>query len=866
MSDLVTLIIDGIEVTVPKGTLVVDAAKKIGVDIPVFCYHPKMEPVGMCRMCLVEIGTPMRDRTTGEPVLDEEGNVKINFARTLQTGCTVPVSEGMVVRMSTDAVEEGRDNILEFLLTSHPLDCPICDKGGECPLQNLTMRHGPGVSRMAYENKLQLPKHVPLGELILLDRERCIQCARCTRFQAEIVDDPVIAFHNRGRRLEIVTNSDPGFDSIWSGNTTDVCPVGALTTVDFRFQARPWEMTPVASICPHCPVGCNTTMSTRLEARSGGRTVIKRIMPRQNEMVNEIWMCDKGRFVHHFADTPDRLMQPLVRREGKLVEASWEEALDLVAGRLQQSKGAIAGIAGARLSNEDLFLFQKVLRHGLDSNDLDIGSPRVGGAEVVARVGIARGSNLQGLGVGDAILVVASDLHQEAPVWWLRVKQATERGATLVVLNARPTRLDKYAHHVLHYKAGASLGYVRRLLNAAKIALNGEEQDLVQAAAAALVQANNLVVFYGGEGLSYTETEQLAQALANLLLVKNEEGINHAGRLNNGLIAVWPQANGQGARDMGVSPSFGPGYVPVDASGRDRDALYAAAAEGAIKALYVVGADPIGDGLLADRSHVDFLVVQELFLTETAAQADVVLPAQSWAEREGTYTNGERRVQRFYPAIPVVGDSRADWQILASVGERVGLGKVPFAAGLVFREIAEEVPQYAGMTYRTLAESVEQWPPVGDNDLYFAGTSYDNRSGVGVQWPVSAESEDGLEQYALAPETAVPADDGLAVVEARTLYRPGILIARTKLLAERIVKPSLLLHPDDAAALQIENGDVVSARIGDRQGELQADVSADWGTPGLAVVRAVDLAPGLVQIEIIEVTKDSDAVHELPVT
>ncbi len=867
MSDLVTLTIDGVEVTVPKGTLVVDAAKHVDIDIPVFCYHPKMEPVGMCRMCLVEIGTPMRDRETGEPVLDEEGNPKINFGRTLQTGCTVPVSDGMVVRTTTEVVEDARDDILEFLLTSHPLDCPICDKGGECPLQNLTMRHGPGVSRMAFENKMKLPKHVPLGELIFLDRERCIQCARCTRFQAEIVDDPVIAFHNRGRRLEIVTNSEPGFDSIWSGNTTDVCPVGALTTADFRFEARPWELTPVASICPHCPVGCNTTMETRMEARSGGRTVIKRIMPRQNEMVNEIWICDKGRFVHHFADAPDRLQQPLVRRNGELVETSWPEALDLVAGRLQQSKGAVAGLAGDRLSNEDLFLFQRLLRQGLQSNDIDVANPRIAGAEIVARAGLAKGSNLQGLGRGDAVLVVASDLHQEAPVWWLRVKQAADRGATLVVLNARPTRLDDYAAHVLHYAPRTALDLVRRLLNAAKIALNGDEQDAVQAAASTLIKANNLVVFYGGEGLTYDETEELAKALANLLLVKNEDGAKHAGRINNGLVAVWPHGNGQGARDMGVSPHYGPGYQPLDAAGRDRVGIAAGAASGELKALYVAGADPIGDGLLAGRGQLDFLVVQELFLTETAAQADVVLPAQSWAEREGTFTNGERRVQRFYPAIPVMGESRADWQILAEVGERVGLGKAPFAAGLVFREIAATVPQYGAMDYRSLAQPVAQWPPVGDNDLYFAGTAYDSGSGVGEQWSVVAETEEALEQYPLAPAPAAAAADGLPLVEARALYRPGILINHTHLLEQRMDRPSLLLHPDDAGSLGIADGDLVTARIGEQQAQLHAEVNDEWSMPGLAVVRAVELPPGTATLEVIDVShREGDAARrELPV-
>ena len=863
--DLVTLTIDGVELSVPKGTLIVDAAKRVDIDIPVFCYHPKMEPVGMCRMCLVEVGTPVRDRETGEIVREDDGSPKINFGRGLQTGCTVPVSEGMVVRTETDVVEDARDDILEFLLTSHPLDCPICDKGGECPLQNLTMRHGPGTSRMDYSNKMQLAKHVPLGDLIFLDRERCIQCARCTRFQAELVDDPVIAFHNRGRGLEIVTNSEPGFDSIWSGNTTDICPVGALTTADFRFGARPWELTPVASICPHCPVGCNTTLSTRREARAGGKVVIKRVMPRQNEMVNEIWICDKGRFVHHYADDEDRLTQPLIRKGGELVEASWDEALDLVAEKLAAHKNAVAGVAGDHLSNEDLFLFQKLFREGLGSNNLALADARVGGADVVAQVGLSSGSNLQGLGVGDAILVVASDLHQEAPVWWFRLKQATERGATLVVLNARPTRLDQHADHVIYYTPDQALSQVHQLLNAAKVALDGESNDPLQAASAALVQANNLVVFYGGEGLTYPETETLARTLANLLLVKNEDGVNHAGRINNGLVAVWPHNNTQGALDMGVRPDSGAGYRPLDESGLDAASIYSGVDSGDVGALYVLGGDPVGDGFLSGRGALDFLVVQELFLTDTAAVADVVLPGQSWAERDGTFTNGERRVQRFYPAIPIVGDSRPDWQILAQLGLRLGIvEKVPFGAGLIFREITQTVPQYAEMSYRGLAQVVDQWPEVGGDDLYYGGTSYDNKSGVGQQWASAAEAEDAeITQFALPPIAPSVAPDGLQVIEARALYRPGSLIAQTEFLDDRVAKPALWLAVEDAEALGVGDGDWVAARLDGREVRLPARLDGQLQS-GVAVVQAIGLPPGRTELDIISIEQSETEEAVLP--
>ena len=861
MADLVTLTIDGVEITVPKGTLVVDAAKRIEIDIPVFCYHPKMEPVGMCRMCLVEIGTPVRDRNTGEPMFDDDGAPQINFGRTLQTGCTVPVSEGMVVRTNTDSVSDARDDIIEFLLTSHPLDCPICDKGGECPLQNLTMRHGPGVSRMDYTNKLHLAKHVPLGQLIVLDRERCIQCARCTRFQAEIVDDPVLAFHNRGRGLQIVTNSVPGFDSIWSGNTTDICPVGALTTTDFRFQARPWELTPVASVCTHCPVGCNTTLSTRREARSGGRAVIKRVMPRQNEMVNEIWICDKGRFVHHYADAPDRLTQPLVRKNGELAPSSWDEALALVAQKLQEHKEAVAGLSGDRLSNEDQFLFQKLLREGLGSPHIDQAQARIGGADVVAQVGLSSDSNLLGLGEGDTILVVASDLHQEAPVWWLRVKQATDRGAKLVVLNARPTRLDRHAAHILPYAAGSGVPLAHQLLNAARVATNGEETDPLQAAAATLVNARHLVAFYGGEGLAFDDTETLARILANLLLLKNEAGVNHVGRANNGLVAVWPHNNTQGAWDMGIRPDAGPGYQPLAGTGMGAAQIYDAVASGALGALYVMGADPIGDGLLADRGQLDFLVVQELFLTATAREADVVLPARSWAEREGTFTTGERRVQRFYPAIAGGGDRLSDWQILARLGEQMGLGKPHFAAGLVFREIAETVPQYAGMSYRSLGRVVEQWPYVGGEDLYYGGTSYDNKSGVGQQWPAAADVEgnmvDIFELPVVQAETGVPAEleEGLTAIAITDLYRSGTLIDHSEVLASRIVAPYLLLHAADAAQLGVQHEDVVDVEVADQHLRLQAQVGGARAVSGLALIGGLALAPGRAALRIVAVEK-----------
>jgi NADH-quinone oxidoreductase subunit G len=561
-------------------------------------------------------------------------------------------------------------------------------------------------------------------------------------------------------------------------------------------------------------------------------------MPRQNERVNEIWICDKGRFVHHFASSPERLTQPLIRENGELVEATWDEALDLVAGRLQLAKGSVAGLANDRLSNEDMFVFQKLFRQGLNSNNVDLFDKRMGGGEVVSKVGITSGSNIQELTNGDSILVVASNLIEEAPIWWLRVKQAAERGVSVIVLNLRPTRLDKYAQLVIRFDQGEALSTVYRLLNASKVETDGVGDDLFMDAAETLINADNLVVFYGGEGLSTNETESLAQMLGNLLLVKQRQNDDqyHAGKVNNGLIPVWPRANTQGALDMGINPEFGPGYQPLSDPGLDALAVYSAAASGDLEVLYLIGADPVGDGLLEGRGRLKFLVVQELFMTESAKIADVVLPAQSWAEREGTYTSGERRVQRFYPAILTPGACRPDWQIIAQIGERVGLERPPLAPSLLFREIADSVPHYEGLDYRGLAWTEDQWPEVGGDDVYYGGTSYDNRSGLGVQWPSAAESTTvpAFESKNLAGKV----QNGLVLVPVISLYDRGTLIDKTELLRDRSAVPVLHLNSGDAREHTISDGDHVYVNVNGLKLEARAEVG-DHYPSGVALISGV---------------------------
>lgn len=773
----VNLTIDGIKVTVPKGTLVVDAAKMVGVDIPVFCYHPKMEPVGMCRMCLVEIGRPLVDRKTGELQRESDGSPKMWFGPKLETACTTPVGEGMVVITDSEKVKRACRSTIEFLLTSHPLDCPVCDKGGECPLQNLTMAYGSADSRFKLGEKMHLAKHYPLGELIFLDQERCIQCGRCIRFQRDIAGDPVLQFMHRGRHTEIVTYSTPGFDSYFSGNTTDICPVGALTTADFRFGARPWELTPVASLCNLCPVGCNTVLDTRREAKSGGNRVVKRIMPRQNERVNEIWICDKGRFVHHYTEAEDRLTTPMKRVNGELQACSWDEALDLVTGKLKEVGSRLVTLVGGRLTNEDYYNLNRLTQHQKGKALL---YSHMAGGELVARYGLEEGSNLGALGKGDTILVAASDLEEEAPVWYLRVKQAASRGAQLIVLNPRKTKLDRYAHHVLRYRYGEEASALSTLLPAAK------GDDAYRRAAEAFAKAENAVIFYGSEGVGLPGSQQVAHHCAQLLLQTR-----HAGRPNNGLVAVWPEGNQQGACDLGFHPD-------VDWVNTLKKAGVA----------YLVGADPAADHPDYARAveTADFVVVQDLLLTETAKMADVVFPSLAFTEREGTYTSGERRLQRFYQAVDPLPGAQADYAITARLARLLGLELEETAPALILLQIAEKTPGYEGVSYQVVSSVTEQLPIIGRGDLYYGGTQYENRQGMGKHLKTVGLVKSTELPTLPAAETLVVPAGSVRLAPVTKLYDHSQVVGYSTLLRQRLADPAIQLHPHLAQTLGLEEG------------------------------------------------------------
>jgi NADH-quinone oxidoreductase subunit G len=931
MADSISLTIDGQRVSVAKGTNLVDAAQSVGISIPVFCYHPRLSTVGMCRMCLVSIGIPRIDRATGKMETDEEGKPVIAILPKLQTACTTFVSEGMVVYTQTDEVKAAQRGILEFLLTSHPLDCPVCDKGGECPLQNLTMQWGPSVSRYSYDEKVHFDKPIALGPLIYLDRERCILCSRCVRFQDDIADDQVLGFSSRGRGWHIISKSDPPFDSKFSGNTTDVCPVGALTTRDFRFRARVWELKPVPSICTHCSVGCNITLDMRLGQ-------INRIMPRENAAVNDLWICDKGRFAQRYIESKQRLTTPMVRRGDRLVEASWGEALKLIgeklgaiAQRRTSGESGIAGLAGGHLSNEDFYLFQRLFREVFKSNHLDhrIGAPGEHQLDDLGvQLGVGKGTSLLAAGKGTTALVIAADPEEEAPIYMQRLRGIARRGGELIVANARPTKLDRSADYTLHYKAGMEQHLLQAIMSCifreaniqrlpARTSYNQQElraliktpigtyakntgvkEDVIQAVARSLLQADDVIIVYGAEALVLGSA--FVQSIVNLLIM-----IGKVGRVQSGLLPILPAGNTRGAMDMGIRPDYGPGYphlyttttlsgkakLIAPLQGLSAREMWGAAAEGRIRAMYIAGLDPVRLHPATKEAieKLEFLVVQDMFITPTAELADVVLPVAASTEREGTYTNAERRVQRARKACNAPGECRPDWAIFQAVARSVqaeigdsdeemeggqrakakGKRRRSGASGAgdshhhttpapwdyldasdIAYEIAERVHPYEGITYATLANvPTVAWGRGSTESVYYDGTSYKNMESIGIQYATPSERPDAIFTIRTQQVESLPSEKRypfILMVE-KLLYDSDPLL-HNSLVQECVPQPYAVLHPQDATQLQVQDGDTV--RITSPVGTLEVAARVASRTPAGSVLVGAHLAGApLAQIQ-----------------
>jgi NADH-quinone oxidoreductase subunit G len=911
----VTLTIDGQTVTVPAGTNIVDAARATAVAVPVFCYHPKMKAVGMCRMCMVEVYTPKLDPATRQPMIGPDGKPELALmANKLQPGCVTPVSEGMVVKTVTDRVKFAQRGMLEFLLTSHPLDCPVCDKGGECPLQNLTMEWGPGNSRFDYADKVHFEKPIPLGDLIYLDRERCILCGRCVRFQDEIAGDPVLGFDNRGRSWEIISKSDPPFDSKFSGNTTDICPVGALTSSDFRFKARVWELNSKPSVCPHCPVGCNITLDMRYDQ-------LMRVMPRENDEVNEIWICDKGRYGMRFFGDSERLTTPMIKRGDQWVAATWDEALQLVADKLAHIRAAaggnaLAGLAGARLPNEDLYLFGKLFREVLGSNNLDHRAGLPGDANIFDDLpnylGVGKGTNLADLGKGTSVLVIGADPEEEAPVYVLRLRGIIDRGGVVNVVNPYATKLERSATRGARVRAGGEVSFVLALLKviaedrqvsgdfAARVrgmpellqrlggaaladlaAAAGVGEEAIRAIAGSFAGAENSIIMYGRA--AYAAGSALIQAIANLALLTGK-----AGRAGSGVIALTPDGNTRGALDMGVRPDTGPGGAVAGTPGMSAQDMWGAAIEGRLRGMYIAGMNPAkaSAAIAQALGQLEFLVVQDMFMTETAQLADVVLPAAAFSEREGTFTNAERRIQRFRQARRPARDLPPDWLIFQDVARAVlaasqpavvapamparkgkaaggaaavaappaALRQAPGAAWdyVVSSDIAEEISArvrgYAGTTYTSLELTKKSWGRQPNEAYYYDGTSYENVEGVGIQLPSHADDAKSVftitvrEPVATEPSERYP----MLLLTPTRAYDGGEWMRGSKLLG-RAVPAHVILSMADAQRLSVGIGEVV--RVTSAAGSLDLPAVIDTGlAEGLALIPAVrgaDLA-GLV--------------------
>ena len=730
MENTVRITINGREYVVPKGMNLVDAAQSVGIEIPVFCYHPKMKPVGACRMCLVEI----------------------EKAPKLQTACTTIVADGMVVRTNSPRAVAGQNATIEFLLLNHPLDCPVCDKGGECPLQDNTFRYGRGVSRFA-EMKRHFVKPIPLSDKILLDRERCIMCYRCVRFTREIAGDETLTVLERGSWSQIGVMEGRTFDSPFSGNTIELCPVGALTSALYRFRARPWDIdvSTVGTLCSFCPVGCNVTLTIR-------NNEVKRVLARENTPVDDGWLCDVGRFTYEFVQSPERLTQPLIRRDGTLQPASWEEAIVLIRDRIQETMvrrgpAAVAAVASPRGTNEEAYLLQKLMRTVVGSNNVDYTlDPHP--APTPLPYDAATGS-IAGLEQAAVILLVDVNPIVEQPVLDLRLKKAAGRGSTLVVIGPEKTDLVRYAARWLKVdreqvpalaRALVAAVVQEELVNTAFVAERVDGADAVLAAARAIdldqaaaeigVSRAEIVAtarLYAGAARASILYRRAAPAGTAAALVDLALLCGQIGRDGAGLYPLVAQTNEQGAIDVGALPDRLPGQRPLtDAAARQHladlwgrpvptapglggAAALTAAGRGELGVLYLIGHDPLGDparaaALRPALAQVEFLVVQDLFLTETAKQAAVVLPGVSFAEKDGTYTNLERRVQRLNRAVKPRGQMRADWEIIRDLGIALG-GDFDYASAAdVLAEIAVAAPIYHGLTLARLGTSGLQWP------------------------------------------------------------------------------------------------------------------------------------------------------------
>ncbi|HEX3511701.1 MAG TPA: NADH-quinone oxidoreductase subunit NuoG [Solirubrobacteraceae bacterium] len=696
----ITLTIDGREVSAPENAMLVDAAKHGDVEIPVFCYEPKLgQPVGACRMCLVEI----------------EGIPK------LQTGCSTPVKDGMVVYTESERVKTAQQSVVEFLLINHPLDCPVCDKGGECPLQDITFGWGGGVSRFI-EPKRHFVKPLELSPLIAIDRERCILCYRCVRFSQEISEDYQLVLLERGAHSYVATFDGHPYVAPFSGNIIELCPVGALTSRAYRFRARPWDIESAGSVCTLCPAQCNVSLSVRDERAM-------RVLARDHAEVDDGWLCDKGRFAYQSFHTGERITQPLLRDGGALRPVSWERALTEAAAALSRAGARTGALAAGTTTNEEGLLLGRLLREGLGSPHLD--SRQAGSlAPELARALAAPSlqATVSDLEFAHTVLVLDCEPVDDAPILDLRIRKGVRRhGARLAVATPGASTLEEPATRSLRFTAGAGAALVAALAAAVRGEAHeqpareaGADADAVGAVAELLRAApaagdaqerpHEVVILWGERLASGPGGAAAARALLSLA-----EALDLAGVRGAGLLEVPAHANGRGLREAGVLPGSGPGYGRLEAVGRDAAAIAEGLAGGELSALYLLHCDPLrdlpgGDRWEAALESATTVIAHSAFLTAGIREhADVVFPAEAYPEKEGTVVHPDGRLQRLRPAIAHPGEVRHEWQVLADLAARLGAAVEVPSASAASAELFAAVPFYAGLTLDEVGGRGVRW-------------------------------------------------------------------------------------------------------------------------------------------------------------
>jgi NADH-quinone oxidoreductase subunit G len=817
VQETIAFTLDGLEVNAPAGTMLADAAKYGDVEIPVFCYEPKLgQPVGACRMCLVEI----------------EGIPK------LQTACSTPVRDGMVVFTQTDRVKEAQEAIVEFLLINHPLDCPVCDKGGECPLQDISMGWGGGRSRFI-EPKRHFVKPLALSPLIAIDRERCILCYRCVRFSQEISEDHQLVLQERSAQTYVSTFDGHPYVAPFSGNIIELCPVGALTSQPYRFRARPWDIEGSGSVCTLCPAQCNVEFTVRDER-------VLRVLSRDHAGVDDGWLCDKGRFAYQSIHIDSRVTHPLLRVDDELVPVSWERALDEAAAGLRSAGAETGAVAGGETTNEEGFLLAHLMRGGLSSSHLD---SRTGGTLSLdlhaALHAPERQACVADLEFAHAVLVLDCEPVDDAPVLDLRIRKGVRRNAVkLAVATSRPSSLDLNAAAVARFAPGAgeafcaalnaALGGERAVVAELAVAAGADAAE-IEALAAVLADAGEDVVIVYGERLTHgPRAEHAARALLNVsgrLLTAGHDGC--------GLLELPAGANGRGLREVGVLPNAGPGLTPVRSPGLDSAGIAAAAASNQLEALYLLHVDPLRD--MPNRrlwrkalARAPMVVAHAAFLSEGLWEhANVVFPAESYAEKEGTVTHPDGRVQRLRPAIARPGAVRAEWQVLADLCRRLdhdpGVLTGPMTSSTLFGAIG-----------------------------FLQGLTLDELGGRGVRWPARPQAaawpQADSGPFGLEAPPFAPAPNGdLRLGTFRSIWAapqvelsPALKFLRAHQRAE--------LCPADAQRLGVSHGDRLTISSNGSQVSAIAALRAaiPEGTvfleSGLGSDSASELDSGLVEI------------------